>query len=572
MLVYGDSIRIMTPGEALEGIAGACDRAAATTGRARHDHLVEALIEAGELLQAMADEGLTAAERAATDLVMHGARAVLASWDHGFCAPWLDPAPALAAVAASAPRQPVRMRSPEGYAFYAVRPEAYADAARRVFARTDPVRVIGIRSIGASLAAMVAAALGVDDFVTVRPGGHPFARELSVPDDLRDRLVPRQGLRYAIVDEGPGLSGSSFGSVADALERLGVSADAITFFPSHGGEPGPQASERHRGLWARVRRTPCGYDPAGPGALSLVDAVAELIGPLDEPLRDLSGGRWRAERDSREGPFVAVPHQERLKFLARSAGRTYLLKFAGLGRIGRGKIERARLFAEAGLGLPPVGLVHGFLIEPWIEGARCADLAADGPALLDAASRWLILRSSMPARPEAGAGLADLLDMIVHNAGFALGDGAARWASEWRSRLPALEGSVRRVQTDGRWHAWEWLRLPDGAVLKTDVLDHGEAHDLIGAQDIAWDIAGAALELGLDERAVGDLVSRLEKATGRSVPADLLAFFRVAYPAFQLGLFTLAAGSVGDRSSDEACLKAQVERYREAISQAISAI
>ena len=39
--------------------------------------------------------------------------------------------------------------------------------------------------------------------------------------------------------------------------------------------------------------------------------------------------------------------------------------------------------------------------------------------------------------------------------------------------------------------------LKDPTLLKTDALDHSEGHDLIGCQDIAWDVVGAATELEL---------------------------------------------------------------------------
>ena len=67
--------------------------------------------------------------------------------------------------------------------------------------------------------------------------------------------------------------------------------------------------------------------------------------------------------------------------------------------------------------------------------------------------------------------------------------------------MPAgLKGAVRRVETDNRLHAWEWLHTPDGRLLKTDALDHHAGHDLIGCQDITWDIAGATVELDLSDR------------------------------------------------------------------------
>ena len=118
------------------------------------------------------------------------------------------------------------IKEPEGYAFYAVYPEMYAMAARALPPSAKRL-VIGIRSIGTSLGAAVARACGAA-LITVRPIGHPFARRLALDDALRDHILSFHDL--AIVDEGPGLSGSSFGCVADFLEDHGVAPERIAFW------------------------------------------------------------------------------------------------------------------------------------------------------------------------------------------------------------------------------------------------------------------------------------------------------------------------------------------------------
>jgi glyoxylase-like metal-dependent hydrolase (beta-lactamase superfamily II) len=55
--------------------------------------------------------------------------------------------------------------------------------------------------------------------------------------------------RFVVVDEGPGLSGSSFAGTADALERLGVAPDRIAFLPGHGGDLGPEAAPAAVARW-----------------------------------------------------------------------------------------------------------------------------------------------------------------------------------------------------------------------------------------------------------------------------------------------------------------------------------
>ena len=82
--------------------------------------------------------------------------------------------------------------------------------------------MIGIRSIGTSLAAVVAAAGKGETSASVRPGGHPFARTLSIGVRMTGKLLvaaDAKGTRrplFAVVDEGPGLSGE----LAAACTRL----------------------------------------------------------------------------------------------------------------------------------------------------------------------------------------------------------------------------------------------------------------------------------------------------------------------------------------------------------------
>src|SRR5918997_207785 len=68
-----------------------------------------------------------------------------------------------------------------GIAHYAVYPEAYAKAARTLRIKGRPC-VIGIRSIGTSLGAIVAVALGVPTFFTLRPFGDPAPRSAGPAD------------------------------------------------------------------------------------------------------------------------------------------------------------------------------------------------------------------------------------------------------------------------------------------------------------------------------------------------------------------------------------------------------
>src|SRR5579884_3527395 len=239
MLVYSDHCEVGDAREWLDRIGARLrDISAMPAGIERHSKVVGALIDAGQLLQGVADSGAPHEEM---NLFVHRlAQAVVRSHDSNFAnVGQLPVAPTM-----ELPRW-VELRLPEGFAFYAVYPEAYIGAARRL-SLTGPPRVIGIRSIGTTLGACVAAALDAPPEITVRPFGDPFARKAEFPPELIE-----EGVHYVIVDEGPGLSGSSFGAVADWLENHGVPLERIAFLPSHGGDLGPQASAAHRERWSR---------------------------------------------------------------------------------------------------------------------------------------------------------------------------------------------------------------------------------------------------------------------------------------------------------------------------------
>jgi hypothetical protein len=338
---------------------------------------------------------------------------------------------------------------------------------------------------------------------------------VDLPPDLIESDV-----NYVIVDEGPGLSGSSFGSVADRLQDRGVPLDRIAFLPSHPGDLGGRASDAHRERWRRAQRIAAQFNPE-----FLVDA----FGPLEE----FSTG----------GPF------ERRKFLATHAGERVLLKFAGLGRIGARKLEIARrLFAE-NLVPEPLDLVHGFIVERWCDDASSVP-PSDIP--LPKIATYIAARTRLPrAAPDSGASIEELLRMARRNVSLEFGDRAARSLGCWESRVADLQRRVMRILTDNKLDRIEWLRTRDGAVIKTDALDHHCGHDLIGCQDFAWDVAGAIAEFDLDHVSADALIAAVEQFANRRVDRELVDFCLVAYLAFRLGQARLGGQSaVAVRYSD----------------------
>lgn len=540
MLVYGDHRELIDPARRVRDIEQRLGWIAnAPPGLGRHSKLVSVLIESGQLLQGIADAEFAerSLDRLRPDLDRLGeflvklGRAVCRSWDSGFHE--LGELPGLG-LDSELPDE-VMVRLPEGFAFYALYPEAYIDAARRL-ALLAPARVIGIRSIGTTLAAVVAAALGARAAVTVRPFGDPYDRKVALDSELERTLLGGDS-HFIIVDEGPGQSGSSFGAVSDWLQERGVPRERIALLPSHSGRPGPQAGVDRRRRWDTVQRQAADFGERWPALLTRW--CAEALGAPEAPLRDISGGEWRRLRYAREEDWPAtVPAWERRKFLTVVDAEPVLLKFAGLGEIAERKLAIARTLYAEGLVPEPLGLVHGFLAERWCHGA--AALAPDEAPVAEIA-RYIAARSRLlPAPGGGGASLAELLTMARRNISIELGDAALRALDGWKPRLGAMERRMVRVRSDNKLDRQEWLRMRGGALVKTDALDHHEAHDLIGCQSVEWDVAGAMVEFDLGQKAARELVRHVEETGSRADP-ELLEFSRMAYLAFRLGQARLGA-------------------------------
>ncbi len=151
----------------------------------------------------------------------------------------------------------------------------------------------------------------------------------------------------------------------------------------------------------------------------------------------------------------------------------------------------------------------------------------------------------------------------------ALGAELAGTWDRWDPLLASLAAQVHRVETDNRLHAWEWRVMADGTILKTDAIDHHAGHDLVGCQDIAWDVAGAAVELDLTDAEERRLMARVAARSGRDVSEHLVAFLRPCYLAFQLGHYREA--EMASRDPREAArLAAASARYAERLRQTLA--
>jgi len=530
MMIYGDHVETISAAVALNRLRARREALCAmASGLSRHAALVNLHIEAGRLAQGLADRSFdpcvgdrfdSANETWMTWLV-DTARAVIRSWEGAFAPQTPPPLP-------DSPSGVVSLKTPEGYAYYGLFPEAYIGPAQRLDARGAGVRVIGLRSIGASLAPIVAAVLQAPPPLTLRPFGPPFERRVRVEAAAMDRLL-KGGHTFIVVDEGPGLSGSSFAAVARLLMDRGVSASRILFMPSHAGGPGAAATPQTRAVWRRIRTCPADIFPDDGTAARWFGELLEQ--PVQEMI-DLSAGGWRKLRlPERRWPGVD-PRTDRRKLLARTCSGGFVARFAGLGLCGELKLDRARRLSSAGLVPPLAGMAHGFIVQAWIDAPFVSRVAPEQ------VGAYLRQRRNLPPLTAKGAEPATLAAMALANVEQGLGT-PARKRMEPLLRVAEVKADWRPCAIDAACQPWKWL-WNGCAFLKADALDHDADHDLLGPLDPAWDIAGAGLEMGYDAVEMGRLLGAAG-FSGPSPPRDAaLGFCLLCYPAFRLGASHLA--------------------------------
>ena len=457
----------------------------------------------------------------------------------------------------------LNLRTPEGYAWHGLYPETYLEAAERFLQSSAPlpVVVIGLRGIGTSLSVVVAAALEAAgrrvETLTVRPRGEPPAREVRLDRRLEQRLAraAEAGAWFLIVDEGPGLSGSSFDATAGALNRLGAGDEQIVLFPgvvSDGrGLSSPSARER----WSRRRKVQVSFE-------SLRDTLA----PGLQHARDLSGGLWREVLSpDLEHPAVA-PQHERRKYLSPDGAVLY--RYAGLGRPGRERLARAGTLAAAGLTPEPKSFADGFLGTEFVRGRSLHARRRDPEAIAHAAGyvAWL----GRNARTGAALTGDELVPMILRNVGLSLGQaGLSRLGGleSWRRRLAGAPA----VAIDGRLAPHEWVRSDaktGSRLYKTDALDHHDDHFLPGDTDIAWDVAGFTAEWSLDDATASDFARTVADAASDPGLTLRLPFYETAYLAFRTGWTHLSASTM-TAGPDRRGLERQKARYQALLDRSL---
>jgi hypothetical protein len=573
MIVFRDQRAAVDPAQFLATLRiDACRLA----GHAYPDHeeTVQLLISAGALEAALVDmlflsaDGTTPISRRLREAACALGRAVWHTWEDRpmDARRWLEQSAATFAYLELQQLPPaVDVRVPEGYAYYAVYPEMYLEAARRFHHAHAPRNAVclGLRSIGTSLSAAVAGTLEelgctVVSF-TLRPRGHPFDRRPLVTPELAETLQRERDATFLLIDEGPGISGSSLASTAELLSHLGIADDRIALFPSWATDGSGLRSQQARDCWTRHKQFVVGFD-------EVWLASGRLMRTLPQgKLREFSAGTWRNELCADPEDFPAVqPQHERRKFLYQSdraeGDECSWLSFLGLERASAAsKLQRAQQLAAAGFTAAPTCVKHGFLITPFTPGSPLTKREEADRTLLDTLASYLAHISCTQATQPSITHRA-LLDMVVTNIAEGLGD---EWASRLHPRLKECGTSwcERTVALDGRMLPHEWIRT-SGGYLKTDAVHHHDDHFFPGCQDIAWDVAGTCLEFNLGPDARRQLVERYRSLSGDATIAGRLPLHAITYLAFRLGYATLAASTTGQDSDSKRFSEAAL-RYGE---------
>jgi hypothetical protein len=466
---------------------------------------------------------------------------------------------------------------PEGYEFYTLYPEQYVATAVRWWqaqsATTARVVVLGIRSIGTSLSAVVTAALRRHGCTvlrrTVRPTGHPFSREAKLPPGLFDQAGADWTL---IVDEGPGISGSSMAAVAAACVDGGCARERIVFFPGHGGAPGPQASDWVRSWWDTVPRwcTPLSQMRwSGQSLPCHLLARAALLCPGNglAHVEDFSGGLWRrgAYKSVAEWPAVAIQF-ERQKYRCTGTGQPLLWKFAGLGSLVRPGISSEQLALSfeklQETGWPrPLGVELGFVAWPWIEGVPCSPSDASDLTLLEQLAAHLCRAPDEVMGPEEQRASFDrLARMAFWNVQEELGETAAAQVEQLSRSVEILSSAPPAL--DGRMAPSDWIRTRSGALVKPNWLNHELDHTCVGRQSWLWDLAGVMVEWQLSESQI-TLFSHFVQNRGWTFAPEAGRFFRIAYRASRIGQLRFASASSGIDCEERARLVRAADEERD---------
>jgi hypothetical protein len=498
-----------------------------------NERIICALVLAGQFESALADigcSGLPTIQRATDFLADLLLRSDVRS---------LEAAALKSRIAGIHVPEQLTISPPEGFAYYALHPCDFARLAERVPTPCGKAAVIGIRSIGTTLSAVVSASLRhqgqATERITVRPAGHPYNRVTEFSPDQCDwiRRQVDHDAHFLVVDEGPGRSGSSFLSVAESLVKAGVKSEHITLLGSRPVDPSALCADEAATRWSQFL------------------FLCPVMRTYERFKNDfyVGGGEWRNFFHSNSNWPESWPQMERLKFL--SADRTRLFKFEGFGQFGTDVLERATALSRAGFGPHPENAGDGIISYLEIRGTRPSPNNISHELLQQIAEYCAFRACEFSWREPVSSQLGEMTQFNLQSQ-FGI-------ASDFS---PELLQTANPVLVDGRMQPHEWV-LRNQQLIKLDATTHGDDHFFPGPTDIAWDLAGTIVEWSLHQSATDFLLQRFQQASGDDVRSRI-DHFVLAYTIFRLGYCSMALTTVKG-TSEEARLAAACERYERGV-------
>jgi hypothetical protein len=411
----------------------------------------------------------------------------------------------------------LRIRHPEGFAYYALHPGDFADVVSNIKGH-DVAAIVGIRSVGTTLSAVTAAQLNSRGVrasrITVRPVGHPYDRKTSLNELQRAWLRKQDQNRasFLVVDEGPGLSGSSFLSVAECLLQEGIAADRITMIGTRAIDPEQLCAADANSRWKQF------------GWRNVKSRISQRFGDSIS----LSGGTWRnlLLPSDIEQP-ACWPEMDGIKYWSQDRGR--LFKFEGFGEMGQRIRSRAENIHQGGFGPKMQYAGDGMSCYEFVEGTPLSPCHLSTQVLNGIADYCAFRASDFKSDQPADEKIEE---MVQFNFSQQSGREISFASVSLRIASP--------IVPDGRMQPYKWIASSDGKLIKVDGSRHGEDHFFPGPTDIAWDLAGAVTEWDMDDEAEKYLLTRFRGRSGINrdgvLPAFVLAYstFRAAYSKMAL--------------------------------------
>jgi hydroxymethylpyrimidine pyrophosphatase-like HAD family hydrolase/hypoxanthine phosphoribosyltransferase len=396
--------------------------------------------------------------------------------------------------------------------------------------RDRPVLVVGLRTAGSYLGAMLRAYLGREGYrqiemVTVRPG-----KGVAPWENAQLKQSAKRSARALIVDE-PVHSGGTLVKAVSLLRQAGFAEGDITaLVPADPAVPNWRNSYELQSLKISV----ISLEPDERYKVRLLESNAvevllheyfarrgyQFIGITSSPIADQLNLQWRTTPPDKVDTRLKRLYAVRLESPSGSLEVRHVLAKS----VGWGWLAYHAFIAGDSLGqfTPPVlGLRDGILYTEWIsQGDAANSLAENREALVNSLSAYVVartrtLRIARDPSPDLSArnrhhGFALLASLLSQAYGSQIA--AALKVPRIQQELPQQHCPCP-IMTDSKMSPVEWVQH-SGRLLKTDFEHHCQGKTELGMTDPSYDLAEAILHFRLSQNESSRLVQNYEEQSG----------------------------------------------------------